>query len=194
MTLGEPSREAPAPLRLTLDARAERAVAGLRLAGAAAALGAAAWMLALGPGLLGGVLVGVSALAGAGWLAAAALGRRRARAPDAWSLEADEVGLRLREGAEGTTVAWAEVTRVDVDEDRLVVRLYRAAEEPVTIEPRYAGLSVYALAGALEERRAASGRAAGRGLDGGGRPGPASAPIDPPEGGPTSASHSAPGV
>jgi hypothetical protein len=141
---------------LTLDVRAERSVAWLRTLGAVAALAAAVWMASLGPGAVGAVLVCIAALAGMGWLLAAAAGRRRARNPGAWSLTLDDEALRLREGAVTTEVPWTEVDLVEVDEDRLVVRVCRTTGETVWLEPRYPGLSVHGLADLVDTRARAA--------------------------------------
>ena len=59
-------------------------------------------------------------------------------------------GLTLAPAPE---IAWSEVSRVEVDEDRLVVLVHRTGGEPLVIEPVYDGISVYDLAALVERCR-----------------------------------------
>jgi hypothetical protein len=138
---------------LRLDVRGERADARLRLAGAVVCgLGALA-IASLGPTLVGWVVVVVAGLASAGWTTSYARARRRTSEPRRYTLTLTRDALTLHEAGSETTLPWDTVRAVDVDEDRLVVRVHRASGDvPLVIEPRYEGVSVYALADLVAAR------------------------------------------
>jgi len=138
---------------LRLDLHGERADARLRLAGAiVCGLGALA-IASLGPTLIGWIVVVVSGLASAGWTTSYVRARRRTAEPRRYSLTLTRDSLALHEAGRETTLRWDAVRDVDVDEDRLVVRIHRTANEaPLVIEPRYEGMSVYALAELIAAR------------------------------------------
>jgi hypothetical protein len=105
------------------------------------------------------VLVAAIALAVAlYWTFAFAKALRRAKIRVA--LRLDEEGLHLEEGERRTDVPWGVVDAVEVDEDRLVVRVVRRGDDPLVVEPIWRGTSVYALADAVRAARdaARSGR------------------------------------
>jgi hypothetical protein len=138
---------------------AERADARLRLAGAVVCGVGALVIASLGPTLVGWIVVIIAAVAALGWTASWNAARRRTAEPRRYTLTLARASLTLDEAGRETTLAWHEVRAVDVDEDRLVVRVHRrTGDAPLLIEPRYEGLSVYALADALAARlpRAAS--------------------------------------
>ncbi len=80
-----------------------------------------------------------------GWLAAGRAAERRALHPELFQLALYERGLLLVEGASERWVAWADVTDIHVDEDRLDIVVERASTEPLRIEPRYQGVEIHAL-------------------------------------------------
>ena len=131
---------------LQLDVRAERDVARLRLAGAiVCALGAAA-IASLGPTWIGWVVVVLASLASVGWTVAFVRARRRRGVSTTYSLALRTNTLELSEAGRVVSVPWVEVRAAEVDEDRLVVLVHRhGTEAPLVLEPRYEGLSVYAL-------------------------------------------------
>ncbi len=136
-----------------LDVHAERADARLRLAGAIVCGVGALVIASLGPTLVGWVVVIAAVFASLGWTASWNAARRRTAAPRRYALTLTRASLTLDEAGRATTLAWGDVRGVDVDEDRLVVRVHRrTGDAPLLIEPRYEGLSVYALADALAAR------------------------------------------
>lgn len=177
MTPASPHQDPlPSGERLTLDAPSRatdrlRGVAGLLAAGA---VGVILLVGGLGdPRLV--LCSGVGALFAIGWMARGA----RRRDPTAWLLELSPERLRLQQGPRGRTVDWARVRAVEVDEERLAVRVVvdplpkdrpragpAASSSPpppaadggrddgdprdLVIPPEYGGLGVYELAGRLE--------------------------------------------
>jgi len=132
--------------RFELDSAAERATGWLRLAGAAVVALCAAWIAGTGPGTFGWVVVVVCVLISVGWFFAWRKGRARARTAGDWYLELGTRELLLAEGARRTQIPWAEVDRVDVDEDRLAVSVRRARDlPPMSIQMRYRGVSLHEL-------------------------------------------------
>jgi hypothetical protein len=145
----------PAELVLRLDVHNERAVARLRLAGAIACAIGALTIASLGPTLIGWVVVGAAGLASVGWTAAYFAARRRTAVPATYSLALRADALELCEAGQTVTIPWSAIRAAEVDEDRLVVLVHpRDAEKPVVLEPRYEGLSVYALRDLIAERLA----------------------------------------
>jgi hypothetical protein len=86
--------------------------------------------------------------AGLAWAARARRTAERAHAEASLALASS--GLTLTGVPE---IPWADVARVDVDEDRLVVMVHRSSGDPVVIEPVYDGISVYDLAALVERCR-----------------------------------------
>jgi hypothetical protein len=128
------------PRRYENDPRAEREVLRLRAAAGAVALVAGAWLVLLPdwlPRLFGVLGCGFGALWIARW--------RRGPTPATEAyLELSDAVLLRRTGDVVERVPWADVRDVEVDEDRLVVRVERQGETPMLLEPRY-GLGLYAL-------------------------------------------------
>lgn len=144
--------------RFELDVAAERSTGNLRLVGAALVAACAVWIAASEPSALGWVAAVLTALAAAGWVAAWRHGRRRARRAEDWYLELGDEALLLAEGPERLQVPWTDVHEVQVDEDRLVVRLERRNDKPLEIQPRYEGAGLHELGEAVRlAHRDASG-------------------------------------
>jgi hypothetical protein len=145
-------------VRFELDTSAVRAVGRLRLAAAIVVLIGSIWIVAMGPGLLGWTMVAVAWLSATFWIVAFRRSRREAAGPARHYLDLGDDGLRLAEGGEPRFVPWSEVTRVDVDEERLMVVVERQGAEPLRIEPVYRGAGVHDLAEALSARCATARR------------------------------------
>ena len=135
---------------LPLDVAVVRSEALLRRTGAVVVSAGAAWVLLASPGLrLGALAVAALGIAGM-WL-------RRARPQHAAG-----VALRLEPGGlalgppDAEPTPWAEILAIDVDEDRLTVRIDRRGAPPLHLEPSWGGLSVYALADAVRAARQAA--------------------------------------
>jgi hypothetical protein len=92
-------------------------------------------------------LAGAGALFAVAWIARALRATRAAAAatePDRLELDATE--LRLYEAGQLRVLAWREITRIAIDEDRLTLALaLRESGEIVHIEPRYRDVSLDAL-------------------------------------------------
>jgi hypothetical protein len=132
-------------MRYEVDVSAERADGRLWLATAVVCGTAGVWLLIAGSSTVT-FLVGVSGvLAGLGGIAAWQRRRRRApRAKDEW-LEVAPDALTLADGTDRHHVEWSEVTGVEVDEEKLVLRVERCGRPPVVVEPRYRGAGLHEL-------------------------------------------------
>lgn len=126
--------------RYESDARAELQALRLRGVAGIVALVAGAWLLAL-PDWLPRVFGLAGCAFGVLWIVR---WKRGAAPPSSTYLELRDDALVRRTGDAVEVVPWSDVRDVEVDEDRLVVRVDRAAAEPLWIEPRY-GLALYAL-------------------------------------------------
>jgi hypothetical protein len=148
--------ETPSPFRtFEIDRENERAVALLRLAGAAVVLAGSAWLVAVHPTPRAAIAAALGALISLAWIASFA--RSRARRARKVVLRLDRRGLELEDGEARAEVPWSDVRAIEVDEDRLVVAITRASEpSPMIIEPIWRDTSVYALADALRAARAAA--------------------------------------
>jgi hypothetical protein len=136
-----------------LDVHAERADARLRLVGAVVCGLGALVIASLRPTLIGWVVVVVAAVAALGWTASWVATRRRTAEPRRYALTLTHEALTLHDAGRDTALRWHAIRAVDVDEDRLVVRVYRTSgDAPLVIEPRYEGVSVYALAEQIAAR------------------------------------------
>jgi hypothetical protein len=138
-------------MRYELDTGAERAVSWLRL-GAAVVCGlAGAWVLATGGSTVTFVVGLAGVLAAAGWVFAWRAGQRRARRGAETWLDIAPDALTLADGKERHHVKWAEVTNVDVDEEKLVLRLGRAGRPDLVVEPRYRGAGLHEIEAAVRQ-------------------------------------------
>ncbi|UJR80551.1 hypothetical protein [Sandaracinus amylolyticus] len=114
--------------------------------------------LALGLRNWVGLLFSIVGLAAcAAWVALVGRSRRRARGNVSLRLEPD--ALRFVDGATTIELPWSEITAVEVDEDRLDVRVARHDADPLRIEPMFRGASVYDLADAISAAWRASASA-----------------------------------
>jgi hypothetical protein len=136
--------------RFELDVRGERETAALRLGAALLVVLASLWLLALPYPRLR--LFSVAGFAFAAlWLVRAARSRARTRLHAEHYLELGPDALRLCESDLVQVVPWPDVLSVEVDEDRLTVRVTRSGGPPLELEPRYRGLGVHALGRAVHE-------------------------------------------
>lgn len=135
-----------------LDSRGERQVALLRLTGAAVCLGAAIFIALLRPPLVGWVVAIVGLLVALGWTIAGRRGLSRAKASEKYFVALRADALEIQDGPKSIRIAWTDVLSAAVDEERLVVVVRRREEEPLHVEPRFKGVSVYDLAKAIDER------------------------------------------
>jgi uncharacterized iron-regulated membrane protein len=142
----------------------QRALAHLRTACAIlAALGAITMMLGtMSVPVLMIALLGL--LISVAWLAQARRLRRSAAAPEPGSLTVYGAGYALREHDRNDWVAWSDVEKIEVDEERLDIVVTKRDACRVRIEPRYAGVDLYELVHTLDNARA-SAQSAGEHVD-----------------------------
>ncbi|MCS6797588.1 MAG: hypothetical protein NZ898_03495 [Myxococcota bacterium] len=116
--------------------------------GALSAVGGAA-TLWIGPPPWPVALCAAGAIVGGVALLARAL---RRHASTSW-LEVDADGIVLARGERRERVRWAELRAIEVDEERLTVRLWLHGGGCLPLEPCYASLGAYDLARVLERAR-----------------------------------------
>ncbi len=136
-------------------------VTRLRLLAAALVLPAALWLLLRVEGTAAKTVGLLGLLAALGWLS---VGLRSRRRPPPCLLLAER-GLHLlpcpppeapAPAPSGPpTVAWSEVTAVEVDEEALCILLHRRGTEPLRLRPPWQGVGLHELAEALRARVAA---------------------------------------
>jgi len=149
--------EGGSPFRtLPLDRQSERAVAALRLTAAIVVGAAAVWLALLDPGVKMWVCIGGAMVASLAWVAMALGARKRRTDAERHRLVLEPGGLHLVEGTEERRVSWADVERIETDEERLVVRVSVRDGQALTIEPRYGGLGTHELEAAVRRAHAAA--------------------------------------
>lgn len=145
--------------RLPLDVHGELSVARLRLV-AAVVCAVAVILLALAdPPILAWMCVLGGAAASIAWLVMFARTRKRTEHADDHYVALAPEGVTLSGEGSRRSVPWARVEEIEVDEERLVVRVAIEGQDDLEIEPQYGGLGAYDLADALERARRASGEA-----------------------------------
>jgi hypothetical protein len=144
-----------------MDAAAERSTGRLRLVAAIVTLAAVFWLATSDPGMVGWAVAVLGTLVSAGWLESYRRCRRRAAEASKHFLEISEDGLTLAEGDRKHHIAWTEMKAVEVDEERLAISVSRTGAAPLTIQPRYRGVSLEELAAAIREGRETTPGASG---------------------------------
>jgi membrane protein implicated in regulation of membrane protease activity len=120
------------------------------LVGAIVVTGAAIWLvLVMRMTIAHWLVVGVALLVAVIWVAMFARARRRIAAPDRHALSLTPDAMVLIEGKREDRVEWGEIARIDVDEDRLMVKVEARGRDPLYVEPRYGGLGVTELERAI---------------------------------------------
>jgi hypothetical protein len=132
------------PERLRVDARSERVSARVKGLAGALAIGSGVWLLAL-PHPLAWPFAFAGIVFGALWLRRAFVQPRS----EGDYLELGRDALEQCEAGDTRRVAWQDIVAIDVDEDRLAVRIDSGEPTPLLIEPRY-GCDVYALRDMLQ--------------------------------------------
>lgn len=142
---------------IPLDPSTVRDAAVLRLIGAAICVAMAIWLGVLRPSWRIGIWAVAGLAVAAFWVRRFGKSRRTLRRADRCFVALEPERLRVGRGGEDTLeIGWDEVTGVDVDEERLEVRVTRDGADPVYIEPVYGGLGVYELAEAVQRAHEAS--------------------------------------
>jgi hypothetical protein len=159
-----PSKAARAPdaghgQRLLLDVREVRDRTRLRLIASLPAFAGGLWLLWTGDSLLLRVLALAGVVFAVIWVILARRNvRQLLRAGDHY-LDIGADGFTLMSGAEKRFVSWSDVDAVEIDEDRLVVRLRVRGADSLIVEPQHGELGLRELAATIE-----SGRVRAQGL------------------------------
>lgn len=142
----------PVVARFEESASELRVLARVRtIAGLLALAGASALLLGRLP--LPVFLVALlAALISLAWLAQGRRAHRAAQQKPA-VLRVHAQGLACEDAKGETWIAWSDVERVEVDEERLDIVLFRRDAPPFRLEPRYAGVDLYSLVHTLDEAR-----------------------------------------
>jgi len=149
------------PVRFLLDVPGEGQLRALRrLAGFGSVL-AGLWLAVVADGWSLRVCGLVSAAVGLAWALTAPARRAGpgADAPGPGYLEVGPAGIELSEGGRQERLAWTELRRAVLDEDRLAVRLERLEGPPLVLEPHYENVGVYEIFEAICAHGAAAGLA-----------------------------------
>ena len=155
------SEHGPILARFEVSAGDQRALAYLRGICGLLALGGAGAMLL---GRLSVTLFMVALLAvllSLAWLAQARRLSQAARAAVRPALTVHTLGLRLEEPNRNEWLAWTDVTRIEVDEERLDVIVTRRDETTLRLEPRYQGVDLHQLVRTLTEAWQSAPKAGG---------------------------------
>ncbi|MEO0323531.1 MAG: hypothetical protein AAF447_11285 [Myxococcota bacterium] len=137
--------------RLVVDAGQERAVGRFRLLAALASVPAAALVLATDPPLPLALLAFAGLLIGVGWLFAFRAARRRAAGPER-ALVLGAHALRLELGGPPEDIPWRRMDAVELDDERLMVRIKRPGQRDLTLASPGGGLSLEDFHARMEAR------------------------------------------
>lgn len=132
------------------DAGDQRSVALVRLGSAVLALCGVTFLLLSRvplPVFLVALLGGLMALV---WLGKAARAHKLSREAGSYRLEVYREGLRLLEAQHVTTLRFADVDAIAVDEERLDIVVKRKDGSPLRLEPRYPGVEIHQLVHTLQ--------------------------------------------
>lgn len=142
----EPDPHGPLLARFEAERSEELRLARVRMASAVLAGGASLAVL-LGKVPVAVFLVGALGLAvSLAWLVQARRSAQRARGPQATFLAVHSQGLWWSDPPRPPIwVAWSSVSELEVDEERLDIRLSLKAAPPLHIEPRYPGVEIHEL-------------------------------------------------
>jgi hypothetical protein len=147
--------------RYQASPRDQRALAHVRTVSALLATAGAVGML-LGKLSLPLLLVALlGLLISLAWLGQARRLRRAAQDERPASLTVFQAGFAVCEREREDWLAWSEVARVEVDEERLDVVVTKQDGSILRIEPRYAGVDLYELVHTLDNARASAQSASG---------------------------------
>jgi hypothetical protein len=123
--------------RFAFDGRAAAEVAWLRLAAGSLAGASGLWLAWVASHWAHGLFAAAAAVAAVAWTREYRKARAQAQQRTAWQLVVRERGLERRHGADVLRVRWTDVEEIDVDEERLVLRLWPAEGPPLALEPLY---------------------------------------------------------
>jgi predicted RNA-binding protein len=138
-----------------LDIAHEQTDARLRLSAAAIAGGAALWLAWVETSLWLRAAALVSLLFAVRFIASYRKVRRLAPNASAHYLEITTERVTLADGAGQRSIPFEQVTRIELDEDKIAVVLRAGEAEALSVEPVYGGLSLRDLAETLYRYRQA---------------------------------------
>ncbi len=151
-----PASESPLARRFEFDLAADRAAARLRLVGACIVTPAGVWLATTPLEPVGWFFVLLAFAVGIGWTLSFVRSLRRK--PAQWFLDLSPAGLEVAYGSDPEVTPWNDLTKVEVDEDQLVVKvtLVSSEEEEIfyAIPPVWQGVSLHELGDAIEDARA----------------------------------------
>lgn len=125
----------------------------LRLVASLPAFAGGVWLLWIGDSLLLRLLALAGVVFSVIWVALARRSvRQLLRAGDHY-LDIGTGGFTLTAGAEQRFVAWSDLEAVEIDEDRLLVRLRVTGADSMLVEPQYGELGLRELAKTIEDGR-----------------------------------------
>jgi hypothetical protein len=152
-----PTPDAGQGLRLMLDVREVRDRTLLRMIASLPALLGGLWLLWIADSLLlrGLALAGV--VFSAIWVSLARRNIRQVASAGEHYLDIEDRGLTLRNGTQSRSLAWSEVEAVEIDEDRLAVRVRVRGADSLLVEPQYGELGLRELAETIERGRVHAG-------------------------------------
>jgi len=145
---------------LEVDRAAIRAIGRLRLAAGIACALAGAWIALASPGRLGWTIAILGWLAGLGWTLAYRRSRKEAGRADLAPMLLDAERLRWSAGPHQHELAWREVAKVGIDEDRLEIQVCTHAGVQYRIQSIYRGVGAHDLAELLEQYRIGASQSA----------------------------------
>jgi len=143
-------------LVLELDTQAERSVSRLR-AVSALVVGVSSVAILIGARGTLSVVIGLLGLgASIGWVFAYRSSGKRVKAKAEYFLRLDDEGLTLARGPKRRTIAWTEIEKVSVSEERLVLELTLRDGTLFDVPPIFRGYGLYELEDLVNARREAA--------------------------------------
>jgi hypothetical protein len=140
-----------------LDVREVRDRMQLRLIASLPAFMGGLWLLWIADSLLLRILAVAGLVFAVVWVGLARRSVRQLASAADHYLDIGDRGLTLKAGAQSRSLAWSEVDAVEIDEDRLVVRVRVRGADSLIVEPQYGELGLRELAEAIERGRVHAG-------------------------------------
>jgi hypothetical protein len=143
--------------RLLLDVREVRDRTLLRLIASLPAFAGGLWLLWISETLLLRALALSGLVFATIWVVLARRSVRQLAVAGEHYLDIGANGFRLMSGAEERFLPWSDIDAVEIDEDRLVVRLRVRGADSLLVEPQYGELGLRELAATIERGRVHAG-------------------------------------
>ncbi len=140
-----------------LDVREVRDRTVLRMIATLPALLGGLWLLWIADSLLLRVLAVAGVVFSVIWVGLARRSVRQVASAGDHYLDIGDRGLTLKAGAQSRSLPWSEVDAVEIDEDRLAVRVRVRGADSLLVEPQYGELGLRELAEAIERGRVHAG-------------------------------------